>query len=63
MTTLTAPADLPLSSPRRSKLAWAAADALAVARRNIIGMTRRPQVLAFATIQDRLPTASSTAKV
>ncbi len=51
MTTLTAPADLPLSSPRRSKLAWAAADALAVARRNIIGMTRRPQVLAFATIQ------------
>ena len=51
MTTLTAPADLPLSSPRRSKLAWAVADALAVAERNIISMIRRPQVLAFATIQ------------
>ena len=51
MTTLTAPADFRLSSRRRSKLAWAAADSLAVARRNVIGMTRRPQVLAFATIQ------------
>ena len=51
MTTLTPPADLALSSPGRSKLAWAAADSMAVARRNIIGMTRRPQVLAFATIQ------------
>jgi ABC-2 type transport system permease protein/oleandomycin transport system permease protein len=40
-----------LSSPRRSKLAWAVADALAVAERNIISMIRRPQVLAFATIQ------------
>src|SRR5262245_47262987 len=51
MTTLTAPADLLLPFRRRSKLAWAAADSLAVARRNVIGMTRRPQVLAFATIQ------------
>jgi ABC-2 type transport system permease protein/oleandomycin transport system permease protein len=51
MTTPTAPADLPLSSPRRSKLAWAAADSTAVAKRNLIGMTRRPQVLGFATIQ------------
>src|SRR6516164_5748724 len=51
MTTLTAPADLLLPSRRRSKLAWAAADSLAVAKRNVIGMTRRPQVLAFATIQ------------
>src|SRR5215471_12821509 len=51
MTTLTAPAGLPVPSPRRSKLAWAVADSLAVAQRNIIGMTRRPQVLAFATIQ------------
>src|SRR5262245_7979894 len=50
MTTLTAPADLLLPSPRRSKLAWAAADSLAIAKRNIIGMTRRPQVLGFATI-------------
>jgi ABC transporter DrrB family efflux protein len=51
MTTIAAPADLLLPSPRRSKLAWAAADSMAVARRNIIAMTRRPQVLAFATIQ------------
>src|SRR5215472_7992573 len=51
MTTLTTPADLPLPSPRRSKLAWAAADSLAVARRNVISMTRRPQLLAFVTIQ------------
>jgi len=51
MTTLTAPADLMPSSRRRSKLAWAAADSLAVARRNIIAMTRRPQLLAFVTIQ------------
>jgi len=51
MTTLTAPADLLLPSPRRSRLAWAAADSVAVARRNIIGMTRRPQLLGFVTIQ------------
>jgi len=51
MTTLTAPADLRLPSPRRSRLAWAAADSLAIARRNIIGTTRRPQLLAFVTIQ------------
>jgi ABC-2 type transport system permease protein/oleandomycin transport system permease protein len=51
MTTLTARADLLLPSPRRSKLAWAAADSLAVAKRNIIGMTRRPQLLGFVTIQ------------
>jgi len=51
MTTLTAPADLALPSPRRSKLARAAADTMAVARRNIIGTIRRPQLLAFVTIQ------------
>jgi len=51
VTVFTAPADLPLLARRRSKLAWAAADSLAVAKRNIIGLTRRPQLLAFATIQ------------
>jgi len=51
MTVLTAPTDLPLLAPRRSKLAWAAADSLAVAKRNIIALTRRPQLLGFATIQ------------
>jgi len=51
MTTLAAPTDLPLPSPHRSKLAWAAADSVAIAQRNLIGMTRRPQLLAFVTIQ------------
>jgi len=51
MTTLTAPADLAVPTPRRSKLAWAVADSLAVAQRNIVAMTRRPQLLAFVTIQ------------
>ena len=51
MTTLTAPADLLLPSPRRPKLTWAAADSLAITKRNIIGMTRRPQLLGFVTIQ------------
>jgi len=51
MTTLTTPAPLQLSSPRRSRLAWAAADSLAVAHRNIIAMTRRPQLLGIVTIQ------------
>ena len=51
MTALTAPADLALPSPRRVTLAWAAADSLAIASRNITGMTRRPQLLAFVTLQ------------
>jgi len=51
MTTLTAPIAPVLSPPQRSKLGWAAADSVAMARRNIIGMIRRPQLLAFATIQ------------
>ena len=51
MTTLAAPATRQLPSRHRPALAWAAADSLAVAQRNIIGMSRRPQVLAFATIQ------------
>ena len=51
MTTLAALATQQSPSPRRSKLAWAAADSLAVAKRNIIGMTRRPELLAFVTIQ------------
>jgi ABC transporter DrrB family efflux protein len=51
MTTPTAPAGPRLPSPRRSKLTWAVADCLAVAGRNLIAMTRRPQLLGFATIQ------------
>jgi len=51
VTTVIAPAHVPLRSPRRSKLAWAAADSVAVAERNIIDMARRPQLLGFVTIQ------------
>jgi ABC-2 type transport system permease protein/oleandomycin transport system permease protein len=35
----------------RSKAAWAVADALSVAKRNLIAMTRTPQVLVFSTVQ------------
>src|SRR5450631_4033002 len=35
----------------RSKPAWAAIDALSIAKRNLISMTRTPQVLVFSTIQ------------
>jgi ABC-2 type transport system permease protein/oleandomycin transport system permease protein len=51
VTTLAAPATRQLPSRHRPALAWAAADSLAVARRNIIGIIRRPQLLAFVTIQ------------
>jgi len=51
VTTLAATTTRQLPSPRQSKLAWAAADSLAVAKRNIIGTTRRPQLLGFVTIQ------------
>ena len=35
----------------RSELAWFFADALVMARRNVIGMIRTPQVIAFLTVQ------------
>ena len=35
----------------RSKLAWTVSDALTIAKRNLISMTRTPQVLVFSTIQ------------
>ncbi|HEX6395477.1 MAG TPA: ABC transporter permease [Acidimicrobiales bacterium] len=38
-------------APSRSRLVWAAADSMAVAKRNVIGIIRRPQLLGFATIQ------------
>jgi ABC-2 type transport system permease protein/oleandomycin transport system permease protein len=40
-----------LAAPHRSKLGWAIADALAIAKRNLIAMTRTPQVLVFSTVQ------------
>ena len=51
MTALSPQADFGVGSLQRSRLAWAVSDSLAVARRNTVSMTRRPQLLAFATIQ------------
>jgi len=51
MTTLAGTAAQPMPSVHRPKLVWAAADSVAIAKRNIIGMTRRPQLLGFVTIQ------------
>jgi ABC-2 type transport system permease protein/oleandomycin transport system permease protein len=39
------------SGLERPRLPWPVADALAVARRNLISMTRTPQVIVFSTIQ------------
>jgi ABC transporter DrrB family efflux protein len=51
MSTTTVAMPLPATGHARSKLGWAVADALAVAKRNIIAMTRTPQVLVFSTVQ------------
>jgi ABC transporter DrrB family efflux protein len=51
MTAITTTIPVPVTTHDRSKMAWAVADALAVAKRNIIAMTRTPQVLVFSTIQ------------
>jgi len=51
MTTLTIPVPVPAAEDTRSKAAWAVADAFAVAKRNIIAMTRTPQVLVLSTVQ------------
>jgi ABC transporter DrrB family efflux protein len=40
-----------ISPPARPTAGWLVADALAVARRNLIVMTRTPQVIVFSTIQ------------
>jgi ABC-2 type transport system permease protein/oleandomycin transport system permease protein len=49
MTTITAP--LPVEYERHSPLTWAVRDALTVTWRNLVAMTRTPQVLVFSTIQ------------
>jgi ABC-2 type transport system permease protein/oleandomycin transport system permease protein len=51
MTAATISVPLPVTTRSRSKAAWAVADSLAVAKRNIIGMIRTPQVLVFSTVQ------------
>jgi ABC transporter DrrB family efflux protein len=51
MTAVAIPIPEVASTEVRSKAAWTVADALAVAKRNIIAMIRTPQVLVFSTIQ------------
>lgn len=50
MAAVTAPASV-ARPVRRSKAAWAVADTLAIAGRNLRGMTRVPQVIVFSLIQ------------
>jgi ABC-2 type transport system permease protein/oleandomycin transport system permease protein len=50
MLDLTSPLAPPLTTRHHSRLTWTIADTIAIARRNVIGMLRTPQVLAFATI-------------
>ncbi len=51
MTAITVPAAQRLERPRRSNISWAITDTLTIAWRNLVGMTRQPQVLVFSTIQ------------
>jgi ABC-2 type transport system permease protein/oleandomycin transport system permease protein len=44
-------ASVGLAPPDHSRLGWAVLDSLAVAKRNLIAMTRIPQVLVFSTVQ------------
>jgi ABC-2 type transport system permease protein len=40
-----------VTTPSRSRAAWAVSDSFSVAKRNLIAMARTPQVLVFSTIQ------------
>jgi ABC-2 type transport system permease protein len=51
MTVATIPIPARVTTESRPKAAWAVADALSVAKRNLIAMARTPQVLVFSTIQ------------
>ncbi|HZQ84817.1 MAG TPA: ABC transporter permease [Acidimicrobiales bacterium] len=51
MTATTIPLRAPTTTVSRSKAAWAVADALSVAKRNIISMMRMPQVIVLSTVQ------------
>src|SRR5439155_6148171 len=51
MTTITAPIDFTVDDQRHSAFNWAVRDALTVTWRNLVSMTRTPQVLVFSTIQ------------
>lgn len=47
----TASADEPLQAEERSALAWAVSDTLVLTRRNLLHLTRQPQLLVFTFIQ------------
>jgi len=51
MTAATVPTRLPAPAETRSRASWAVSDALSVAKRNVIAMTRTPQVLVLSTVQ------------
>lgn len=51
MAAATIPLRVPTTTAHRNRAAWAVADALSVAKRNIIGMMRMPQVIVLSTIQ------------
>lgn len=50
MTSITAPAPVP-TVEHRSKVAWAVADGISVAWRNLKAMSRTPEVIVFSTVQ------------
>jgi ABC-2 type transport system permease protein/oleandomycin transport system permease protein len=51
MTAATLALPLPVTTEARPRAAWAVSDALQVAKRNLIAMTRTPQVLVLSTVQ------------
>src|SRR5579871_3872816 len=51
MTTMTIPLPGRATERTRPKAGWAIVDALSVAKRNVIAMTRTPQVLVLSTVQ------------
>jgi ABC transporter DrrB family efflux protein len=44
-------APVAVAPPHHSRAGWAVLDSIAVAKRNLIAMTRTPQVLVFSTVQ------------
>ncbi len=51
MTAATVALPMPVTTEARPRAAWAVSDALQVAKRNLIAMTRTPQVLVLSTVQ------------
>lgn len=51
MSAVTVSAPVAFDRPRHSAFGWAVRDSMTVTWRNLVGMTRNPQVLVFSTIQ------------